>query len=92
MTTLLIALLAGASATGAWAATGAVTRWLNRRAILDHPNARSAHSRPTPRGGGIGLLAGLALGWLGTLAWLPGADPLASVGPPAVAGPPAAEL
>ena len=75
MTTLLIALLAGASGAGAWTATGAVTRWLNRRAILDHPNARSAHTRPTPRGGGIGLLVGLAIGWLGSLALLPGADP-----------------
>jgi UDP-N-acetylmuramyl pentapeptide phosphotransferase/UDP-N-acetylglucosamine-1-phosphate transferase len=75
----LIALLAAASAAASWAATGAVTRWLRRRAILDHPNARSAHARPTPRGGGIGLLAGLLLGWAGTLALLPGADP-ASVG------------
>ncbi|WP_300545692.1 hypothetical protein [Maricaulis sp.] len=27
--------------------------------ILDHPNARSSHARPTPRGGGIGVLAGV---------------------------------
>jgi UDP-N-acetylmuramyl pentapeptide phosphotransferase/UDP-N-acetylglucosamine-1-phosphate transferase len=74
MTYLLIGLLAGASLASAWAATGAVTRWLTRRAILDRPNARSAHARPTPRGGGIGLLAGLVVGWLGAAALLPGGD------------------
>lgn len=37
--------------------------WLVRQAgILDHPNARSSHSRPTPRGGGLGLLAALGIG------------------------------
>jgi len=72
---LLIAVLAVASLAVAWAATGAVTGWLRRRAILDHPNARSSHDRPTPRGGGLGLLIGLAGGWAGVLALLPGADP-----------------
>ncbi len=28
--------------------------------VLDHPNARSSHSNPTPRGGGVGVLAGFA--------------------------------
>ena len=28
--------------------------------VLDHPNARSSHSNPTPRGGGVGILAGFA--------------------------------
>jgi UDP-N-acetylmuramyl pentapeptide phosphotransferase/UDP-N-acetylglucosamine-1-phosphate transferase len=33
---------------------------LRRRAVLDHPNARSSHSEPTPRGVGIALaLAGV---------------------------------
>lgn len=36
-----------------------VTIWLRRRAILDHPNRRSSHARPVPRGGGIALLAAL---------------------------------
>jgi UDP-GlcNAc:undecaprenyl-phosphate GlcNAc-1-phosphate transferase len=33
---------------------------------LDHPNERSLHVRPTPRIGGLGIMAGLALGvlWL----------------------------
>jgi UDP-GlcNAc:undecaprenyl-phosphate GlcNAc-1-phosphate transferase len=29
---------------------------------LDHPNARSLHAQPTPRIGGVGLLAGLLVG------------------------------
>ena len=35
-----------ASLAVAWAATGAVTAWLRRRAILDHPNERSSHDAP----------------------------------------------
>jgi UDP-GlcNAc:undecaprenyl-phosphate GlcNAc-1-phosphate transferase len=30
--------------------------------ILDHPNARSAHVRPTPRAGGVGIVAAFVLG------------------------------
>jgi UDP-GlcNAc:undecaprenyl-phosphate GlcNAc-1-phosphate transferase len=30
--------------------------------ILDHPNARSAHLRPTPRGGGLGVVAAFVIG------------------------------
>ncbi|MGK7866943.1 glycosyltransferase family 4 protein [Falsiroseomonas sp. E2-1-a20] len=32
--------------------------------ILDHPNARSAHSRPTPRGGGVGVVVAFIAGML----------------------------
>jgi len=78
MAFLSIAALAVASLAVAWAATGAVTGWLRRRAILDHPNARSSHDRPVPRGGGLGLLVGLAGGWAGVVTLLPGADPRAS--------------
>lgn len=38
-----------------------------RSIALDRPNERSLHERPTPRLGGLGLLAGAAAGWL--LAW-----------------------
>jgi len=48
-----------------WLAVGAVLRWLQRQQILDHPNERSSHRRPTPRGGGLAvtpiLLIGLTL-------------------------------
>ena len=32
--------------------------------ILDHPNARSAHTRPTPRGGGVGVVLAFLAGML----------------------------
>ena len=43
--------------------TGLVTRTLRRWAILDHPNERSSHAVPTPRGGGWGILLILVPGW-----------------------------
>ncbi len=33
--------------------------------ILDSPNDRSLHARPTPRTGGLAILAGIAAGWGG---------------------------
>lgn len=32
--------------------------------ILDHPNARSSHARPTPRGGGVGVVLAFMAGML----------------------------
>jgi UDP-GlcNAc:undecaprenyl-phosphate GlcNAc-1-phosphate transferase len=32
--------------------------------ILDHPNSRSAHARPTPRGGGVGVVLAFVAGML----------------------------
>lgn len=43
-------------------------RWLAARSIMDHPNHRSSHSRPTPRGGGLAVITMLVL-TLGLLAW-----------------------
>src|SRR2546423_2680218 len=62
--------LAAAGAT--FLLTGLVRRWIVRRAILDHPNERSSHTRPMPRGGGIAvtfvvLLWLFAAGLAGTL-------------------------
>jgi len=54
MELLLPILLIGGALVGTWAATGALLRLLRTRAILDHPNARSSHATPTPRGGGLG--------------------------------------
>jgi len=42
---------------GALALTRAVTGFLRRREILDLPNERSSHTDPTPRGGGIAVMA-----------------------------------
>lgn len=43
--------------------TGRVTAFLRRRAILDHPNERSSHQIPTPRGGGWGVLGAVLPLW-----------------------------
>lgn len=45
------------------AATRWVLGWLRHRQILDHPNERSSHSRPTPRGGGLALSPVIILAW-----------------------------
>lgn len=40
---------------------------------LDHPNERSLHSRPVPRGGGLGIIAGMLAGWAvcaGSVPWV----------------------
>jgi len=36
--------------------TGAVRRYALAKDILDHPNVRSSHTRPTPRGGGMAIV------------------------------------
>lgn len=46
----------------------AFRRWARHRQLLDVPNPRSSHVIPTPRGGGIGIVAGLLVG-LATSAW-----------------------
>ena len=43
----------------------AVTLWVERHwRIIDLPNERSSHTRPTPRGGGLGIVAGVLLALL----------------------------
>ena len=65
-------LLAAAVAFATAIATlAALLRSAIARRVLDHPGARSMHTTPTPRIGGLGVLAGLAAG----LALGPGALP-----------------
>ena len=45
------------------AGTGLALRALRRRAILDHPNDRSSHAVPTPRGGGWAVLPVILAAW-----------------------------
>ncbi len=45
------------------AATYAVLRILQKRTLFDHPNPRSSHTSPTPRGGGIAIVAILVPAW-----------------------------
>lgn len=53
----------------AWALTYVMRRYALAKNVLDVPNARSSHSRPTPRGGGVAfvvafvLWGGVVLGW-----------------------------
>lgn len=51
--------------------TGAMRRYALNRELLDVPNPRSSHTVPTPRGGGVSIVAA-ALGAV-TLLWLLGA-------------------
>ncbi len=46
-----------ATALAAFALTWVILKALRRRRILDHPNERSSHQNPTPRGGGIAIVA-----------------------------------
>ena len=41
-----------------------LVRLMIARPILDHPDHRKAHSRPTPKGGGVGIVAAFILGML----------------------------
>ena len=50
-------IVVAATALAGFALTWAVLKALRQRRILDHPNARSSHAAPTPRGGGIAVIA-----------------------------------
>lgn len=54
-------LLSGAVA---FVAVGALLPRLHAWQVMDVPNERSSHTRATPRGGGLGLLATALLGWM----------------------------
>lgn len=60
--------LFAASAGLGWLLTGVLRRYALARNVLDMPNARSSHQRPTPRGGGIAFVISFLVG-LGAL-WL----------------------
>lgn len=68
--TLLILLASFASAL---VLTHLVRRYALARSILDHPNARSLHEQPTPRGGGLAIAATFVLGGvvLGAMGMIP---------------------
>lgn len=50
---------------GAVGGVGVLIRVLRRRAILAQPNERSSHTIPTPHGGGIAVVAVIAILWGG---------------------------
>jgi Fuc2NAc and GlcNAc transferase len=54
--------------------TGLLYRYALARNLLDVPNARSSHTLPTPRGGGVAIVLTVLLGlpllaWVGVLPW-----------------------
>jgi UDP-N-acetylmuramyl pentapeptide phosphotransferase/UDP-N-acetylglucosamine-1-phosphate transferase len=61
---LLAPVVCLAAGVAACAGTAALIPLLRRAAILDRPNERSSHSEPTPRGGGIAVVAAILAAWL----------------------------
>jgi UDP-N-acetylmuramyl pentapeptide phosphotransferase/UDP-N-acetylglucosamine-1-phosphate transferase len=53
---------AAAAAFLTWTTARLVEAWARHRQLLDVPNARSSHARPTPRLGGIGIVTGVTAG------------------------------
>jgi Fuc2NAc and GlcNAc transferase len=64
MTSPILILMAATALLSALAVTRMLIPVLTRRA-LDHPNARSSHVRPTPRGGGIAVIGAILIGSAG---------------------------
>jgi len=61
---VLLAAIIAAAGLIACLGTRALIPLLRHAAVLDHPNERSSHEAPTPRGGGIALVAAILLAWL----------------------------
>jgi len=61
MAALILIIIALAAFAVSWAVTNALVTVL-RKHMMDQPTSRSSHIVPTPRGGGLGIIAGLAAG------------------------------
>ena len=72
---VLLAAIIAAAGLIACLGTRALIPLLRRAAVLDHPNERSLHKAPTPRGGGIALVAAILFAWL-SLIWAGAVAPL----------------
>lgn len=72
--TLLLGTLLGSL----WLTWG-IREYARRRRLLDHPNDRSAHSTPTPRLGGVGIILPFLTAALAISVGRPGAAPLVVV-------------
>ncbi len=58
----------------AWTLTAAVRNYAVRSNLMDHPNERSSHVTPTPRGGGVAIVGAfltsiVVVAWLGGVEW-----------------------
>src|SRR5438128_3059921 len=65
---MLLAAIIVAAGLIACLGTRALIPLLRRAAVLDHPNERSSHEAPTPRGGGIAPIAAIVFGWFALIA------------------------
>ena len=65
---LLFAAVTAATGLIACFGTRALIPLLRRAAVLDHPNERSLHEAPTPRGGGIAPVGAILLAWFALIA------------------------
>lgn len=74
-TLLIIAVVTGLASA---AFVGIFRVQLLRRGILDQPNERSSHVSPTPRGGGLGVMAALIPAWIIVPFILPAPDGMSS--------------
>ncbi|HEX2151553.1 MAG TPA: glycosyl transferase, partial [Stellaceae bacterium] len=74
MASVLAITVIGAAGIVACLGTLALIPVLRRAAVLDRPNERSSHQIPTPRGGGIAVIAASLASWLVLVA--AGAAPL----------------
>ena len=63
---LPLALLLASVALLAWAGARLIIRWSGRLGLVDAPNHRSSHRRPTPRGGGAAIALAILVG---AIAW-----------------------
>ena len=62
MTTLIVIVLAAAAAVS-WLLVGGLIRAAPRLGLVDKPGERRLHLKPTPRGGGLGIVAVVLAGW-----------------------------
>ena len=61
MSTFQLLILMSVSFILSWGMTWAMIALLERSGRLDHPNERSSHSVPTPRGGGLAILVAFVM-------------------------------
>lgn len=66
-----VVLIAVATFALSWYLTNLLSRSVAARFLLDHPDHRSLHTRPTPRGGGIAIACGILAGVTGVALLLP---------------------
>ena len=64
MTPLLPAVIFLTALVLTWAGVALFRKWTLRREIFDVPNERSSHTQPTPRGGGVAIVAVTLAGYI----------------------------